>query len=220
MFKSLGIYGTTKTRIGDIIARAKIEDDDSNAPPWENSDGHGEVTGWTTRGKAPGELVLNSDRHSKRFYDFQGACRIARRDGWGSLYPYELTTRQLDSGLWEASAKAFRLEPLVATSEDINKAISAVYDMRKAQLGTSRAYAANAARADFEFLRGWCNDEWRYVGVCVQLFREDEEGEETELTGEYEHALWGVESNSDDYLLETANELLAQALDAVGESVA
>lgn len=57
--------------------------DDRGDAPWDREDGHGPVTGWTSRAKAPGERVLNSDRSSHRYYDFQEAMRIALRDGWG-----------------------------------------------------------------------------------------------------------------------------------------
>src|SRR5262245_46751340 len=30
---------------------------------------------------------------------------------------------------------------------------------------TAGAYAARAVEADYQFLRGWCRDEWSYVGV-------------------------------------------------------
>lgn len=51
--------------------------------PWDNEDGHGPVTGWTRRDKRPDELVLNSNRGEKRYYNFKDACAIALRDGWG-----------------------------------------------------------------------------------------------------------------------------------------
>lgn len=62
----------------------KFERDDDMAAPWESTDGHGPVTGWVTRPKRAGELVLNTDRESKRYYDYAEACKIARRDGWDS----------------------------------------------------------------------------------------------------------------------------------------
>jgi hypothetical protein len=65
--------------------------DDSMGPPWKEHDGHGPVTDWTSRDKRPGEMVLNSDRHSKRYYDFAEAVRIARRDGWDAP-PYKTGT--------------------------------------------------------------------------------------------------------------------------------
>lgn len=60
-----------------------VESDDDSTPPWERDDGHGPVSRWLDRDKRAGELVLNTDRGSKRFYDFAEACRIARADGWG-----------------------------------------------------------------------------------------------------------------------------------------
>lgn len=66
---------------GASYAVSVVRDMHSGAP-WDEEDGHGPVTGWETRAKLPGEMVLCSDRHAKRFYDFAEACRIARRDGW------------------------------------------------------------------------------------------------------------------------------------------
>ena len=84
---------------GDIIehdgARFRVEFpfDDSDGTPWENDDGHGEVSDWKRHAfgqgskppKRPGELILCWDHGSYRTYDFKGACEIARRDGWGWL---------------------------------------------------------------------------------------------------------------------------------------
>ena len=74
---------------------------------------------------------------------------------------------------------------------------------RQATRGEIRAAAV---RADFEFLRGWCNGEWHYVGVCVQAL--DDDGE---AIGEpFDHALWGVESFDADYVREVAAELAGE----------
>lgn len=51
--------------------------------PWENCDGHGVVSEWTTRDKKPGERVLHADGRSKLYYDVQESTRIALRDSWG-----------------------------------------------------------------------------------------------------------------------------------------
>lgn len=64
--------------------RINIERDDAADPPWKRNDGHGVVSEWTTRNKRPGERVLTSDRHSKRFYDVQASIAIAKRDAWGA----------------------------------------------------------------------------------------------------------------------------------------
>lgn len=116
--------------------------DDTNGSPWENEDGHGSVSDWTTRDKRGGELVLCSDRSRKRYYDFQEACAISLRDGWDA-------------------------EPFNTGSE------------------SKRQQAAKAARADYEWLRQWCNDEWHYVGYSVSIEGFD-----------YDESLWGIDSPS------------------------
>lgn len=73
--------------------RVEIERDDCARAPWEECDGHGPVSEWTTRDKAPGELILVKDRRSQRYYDFAGAVRQARREGWGVAQPPEGATK-------------------------------------------------------------------------------------------------------------------------------
>lgn len=52
--------------------------------------------------------------------------------------------------------------------------------------------AVRTVRADMEFLRGWCADDWCYVGVIVELL--DEDGE---ARLDHQAALWGCESCGD-----------------------
>ena len=66
--------------------------DDGMGPPWKEHEGHGPVTDWLTRDKYPGEMVLSEDRGSKRFYDFQAAVKIAKKEGWDTA-PYNTGTR-------------------------------------------------------------------------------------------------------------------------------
>jgi hypothetical protein len=56
--------------------------DDTGKAPWDNGDCHGPVSGWERRSKRPGERILNSDRGSHRFYDFQQAVKDAVKV-WG-----------------------------------------------------------------------------------------------------------------------------------------
>lgn len=73
---------------GDIIEkdgrrfRVNIEPDEYRGPPWENSDGYGVVSEWTSREKQPGERILSQDRSSKRYYDIAATMKIAAND-WG-----------------------------------------------------------------------------------------------------------------------------------------
>jgi hypothetical protein len=72
--------------------------------------------------------------------------------------------------------------------------------------GTRGEQAVRAVRADFKYLRGWANDEWTYVGVVVELLDANGEG-----TGKRQ-SVWGIESEADDYLEETARELASELL--------
>jgi hypothetical protein len=62
--------------------RVTFPHDDCAGAPWENEDGHGPVSAWERRGKAPGEMILCEDRGSRRFYNFVAAVKQARKEGW------------------------------------------------------------------------------------------------------------------------------------------
>lgn len=90
----------TFEHMGQIIERdgftitARIEHDDNTESPWCRENGHGDVSEWTNRDKKAGEMVLNSDMGSYRYYDYAGAVKIALRDGWGIANPPEGATRR------------------------------------------------------------------------------------------------------------------------------
>lgn len=159
-FEDIPDYAPATVDLPDGV-RLKIDivPDDAMGAPWEEHDGHGVVSGWTTRDKRPGEMVLVSDGSAHRLYDFAESVKIARRDGWG------------------------------APSEG----------------GTPRERAHRAALADYRWLRGWCNDEWQWVGVVVTLEAPDDAPRES--------SLWGLESCGN-YWREVAaglaNELLGE----------
>ncbi len=85
--------------------------------------------------------------------------------------------------------------------------------------GSRKFRAAKAAEQDYEALRAWCNDEWRYVGVAVRVSKGD-----VDLTGKYHNALWGIEANYPDsdnaYLAEVANDLVGDALTEARAAIA
>ena len=144
-------------------AVVKIEPDEFCGEPWKECDGHGPVSDWEHRDKRPGELILNEDHGSKRFYDFAEAVKLARRNGWNTK-PY------YDSNIETAGERAHR-----------------------------------AAMADYENLRAWCNDEWRYIYVLATMYRHDEEIA-CDILG-------GVESFGD-YWQEIARDMVANAIDS------
>jgi hypothetical protein len=75
-----------------------------------------------------------------------------------------------------------------------------------------------AVEEDYEALRAWCEDEWRYYGVAVTVSKAG-----VQLTGEYDHAVWGIEGNypggDNSYFPEVANQLAEEALDAAKETL-
>jgi hypothetical protein len=80
----------TATHQGRTIT-VKWYHDPDYGPPWQEEDGHGPVSEWVHRDKRPGERTLCADRSSKRFYDFQAAIALAKRDGWDAP-PYQTGT--------------------------------------------------------------------------------------------------------------------------------
>ena len=84
-------YKTETRESGTMSFRVEwFYDNDSDAP-WDRECGHGEVSDWTTRDKRPGEMILSEDRRMKRFYNFAGAVKLARRDRWNTA-PYNWPT--------------------------------------------------------------------------------------------------------------------------------
>lgn len=85
-----------------------------------------------------------------------------------------------------------------------------LYDWQDAARKARKDWGATdiqaAVQADFDRMRGWLNDDWWWVGVCVQQL--DKDGCPT---GEVE-SLWGIESDSPDYHKEVSEELADQLL--------
>lgn len=75
-----------------------------------------------------------------------------------------------------------------------------------------------SVQQNFDYLEGWLNERWFWVGVSVQGFKPCEMGE----THEISHAsLWGIDSlNEGNYLTSVANDLLDETLDEVTEKEA
>lgn len=70
---------------------------------------------------------------------------------------------------------------------------------------SKRAKAIKAVAADFEYLRAWCNGEWRYIGVCVQVWYRGA------TFAHAQDAFWGVEDRGD-YWQDVAYEMLASII--------
>ncbi|MDP5500313.1 hypothetical protein P3775_18370 [Pseudomonas aeruginosa] len=196
----------------DFVFAVDFEDDYDAGAPWEMAEGHGPVSDWENRDKRPGELVLNSDRGAKRFYDFAEACRIAKRDGWGldDDAKAELLARLAEPRIIRRAVKsAYHVENGIRQDRITEWDTRTIPGRDPAKPLTAGEIAAEAARRDFEFLRGWCADQWRYVGVVVTLL--DPQGEKTEVSD----SLWGVETLHD-FHHETARQLADELAQGYG----
>jgi hypothetical protein len=195
--------------------RVQFPYDDHHGAPWEECDGHGPVSDWTTRDKRPGELILATEGRHRRYYDFQAAVALARSESWGFLPGKLETTRSGPEWVARVISEApgkWGCVLFEARAIDINAAVRAVYRMHR-QTMTARQYAAGAAMLDFDFLRRFCNDDWHYVGVVVTLL--DHEGEDVD-----DRSIWGFDSDSRDYLTDTAHELADELADEHAETLA
>jgi hypothetical protein len=161
---------------GGYEFRVTFPYDDWHRTPWDDCDGYGPVSEWTSRDKRPGERILNQDGRSYRFYDWQEAIKIAKREGWGP--------------------------PCGRHTNEFYR-----WALRLGRLPTKGEIAEAAVEADFDRLRRWCNDEWQYVGVVVELVSEPERGD----------SVWGIESDAYDYLEETAYELADRIVDELNK---
>lgn len=102
----------------------------------------------------------------------------------------------------EAIAKATR------EGWGLNGAPLAALEEKLGRKPTKREVIAEAVRIDIERMRAWCADEWEYIGVCVCLL--DSEG--SPIGDKYSAALWGIESDCDDYIQEVARDMASDAL--------
>ena len=65
-------------------------------------------------------------------------------------------------------------------------------------LGKSMSAKRRAVKRDFDYLYGWCNDQWSYVGIVGET-----------VDGKENESLWGIESNAHEHIAETVQELAA-----------
>jgi len=196
---------------GGFDLTATIHSDGESGPPWEEADGHGPVTEWTSRPKNPGERILVEDGPFRRYYDIQEAVRIAKKDGWGFL-PYRIHIDRIGPVQEHRASGGFvTAGPFeAADGTNFNRAIAEIYKAHAATM-TPAEYAAKAVDRDFEYLQGWCNGDWQYVGLVVTASRNG-----IDLGSS---ALWGIEANTPMGSNATLNEVLPDLeFDAISEA--
>ena len=165
---------------GRHVFRITIEDDTDHGAPWENADGHGPVSDWRP--------VYNRHTGCK---DKKPGEVILSHDGQSArFYDFAEATRIAKRDGWGLAPDALaKLAGLLGRTP------------------TSKEVAREAVLRDFEFLRGWCNDEWSYVGVVVTLL--DADGDEVPAV---QGSLWGIESDAYEYHKEVAADLASELL--------
>lgn len=84
-----------------------VDQEDIATAPWEWDDGHGKVSEWITRDKAPGGWVLAVDGRSKLLYDFQGSMKRAKEEGWNAK-PYDVPGETKNQRAYRAVVADFK----------------------------------------------------------------------------------------------------------------
>lgn len=75
--------------------------------------------------------------------------------------------------------------------------------------GLTKAQAAElAVRKDFEYLKGWCDGSWHYIGITVA--RWDAVSTDQIQQQKNRAELWGIESDSEDYHKQVIDELIRE----------
>lgn len=200
---------------------ARLYYDEDHGAPWDESDGHGPVSDWVSgryhftghAPKRPGQRPIgDSDHGARRFYDWQEATAIAKRDGWG-LAPDDL------------AALEKRLGRKPTRKQIIREAVQRDYDyldrwardlwhwcgvsVAPMQPSYDRLREAVEAAIDVEI-----DDDARDTldSVICDLQRALDEDDEY-APEDYSNALWGIGSeDGQEYLMETANELADQII--------
>lgn len=174
--------------------KVTIEQDSDMGEPWKEHDGHGVVSDWERRDKRPGERVLCSERGSKRFYDVQETMKIAYRDGWGlGNEDREKLLKRLSEP--RLPRRRYSQNTKEIPGRDPNKPL------------TKGEITAEAVRRDFEYCRGYLNDQWTWQWVRVELVDDDDE-----VIDGYEDSVGGVEGSDDKYVGEIVEECMRNVI--------
>jgi len=94
-------------------------------------------------------------------------------------------------------------------------------DLSKEYKGKGLKYeiARAATMQDFERMKGWCQNEWWWVGVVVTMLKADEDAPNGYFETKHRKSLWGIESDSEEFLSDTGYELAEEILRETGKVV-
>jgi hypothetical protein len=147
--------------------RLEITRDDAMGEPWKEHDGHG--------------IVSERKRHP-----FGHGTKPPKRAGERVLY--------WESGTYRTYDVAETMKIAKRDGWGLSPKDEAELAQKLGRQPTRNEIIAAAVDRDFEYLRAWCNDEWRFVVIGVH---HDDESE----------YLGGVEDSDSEYVEETAREL-------------
>lgn len=166
--------------------RASIEFDDSSGAPWEQGDGFAPI-----------------ERKPHGYGAQYGAAKrpgeLVIHDGGRNGYAYVVD-------IPDAIAIARR------DAWGISQELRTAFESKHGRPPTPREVARLAIDENIAFCRGWCEDDWQFIGVIVQMI-----GRDGEPVGDSE-SLWGVESCGgyarDDVAPELAEQIIRPIRDA------
>lgn len=135
-------------------------------------------------------------------YDEDSGPPWENSDGHGVVTDWQSRDENLEGWELNSDRSSYRYYDWRAT---LPIAIRDGWDAPPYKTGTPREQAMRAIKLDYEYLRGWCNGDWCYVGLIVTL--KDENGEVID-----EDSCWGYDAESDEYLCSEARSWLAHML--------
>lgn len=119
-------------------------------------------------------------------------------DGHGVIYETHSREEYMDEWLLNNSRGWYRYYDW---KESLKLAIKDKWGCKPYDTST----AMDAIKADYEWLRRWCNDDWWWVGMIVTLLDEDD----NEIDSD---SCWGYDSDSIDYLCSEARSWAAHMI--------
>lgn len=156
--------------------RVTLEPDDSHGAPWDEECGHVHV-----EKVSHGYGTLNGRSKRPEEYIFHRGCH--------NTYSYCVNMPH-------------SIKVAITDKWGVDDKTMAQFAVMHGRAPSVREIAVMAVNVNLKYLRDWIVDEWRYVGVCVQLI-----GPDGKPKGDkYANALWGV-SSSGDYWREVAQEI-------------
>ena len=175
-------YNTETREIDGRKYRIDWHYDDTSGRPEDESDGHGVCADINfdpkTFGEDPedGELDLEEAVRHKMMRVLD---TTSRRQTWYRVYD-----------VWETMkvAKADGWRDLKWEAEHPN--------------ATEEEKLLAAVDADFNYLKGWYNDDWHWCGITVMLLDEEDD--------EHEESLWGLCSDDAEYHEEVIKDLVGE----------